>query len=45
MTMKWPNQGAAANCRPAGQLSGSDNLLVTFAADRLFPVAVAEFDH
>lgn len=38
------NQGAAANRRPAGQLSGSDNLSATVAADRAFPAAVAELD-
>ncbi|MDB6024413.1 MAG: hypothetical protein JWM68_636 [Verrucomicrobiales bacterium] len=37
-----PNQGAAANCRPAGQSDGSDNLSATLAADRAFPAAVAE---
>ena len=39
-----PNQGAAANRRPAGQSDGSDNLSVTFAASRAFPAAVAELD-
>ena len=37
-----PNQGAAANRRPAGQADGSGNLLATVAADRAFPAAVAE---
>ncbi len=37
-----PNQGAAANRRPAGQLDGSGNLAATVAADRAFPAAVAE---
>jgi hypothetical protein len=37
-----PNQGAAANRRPAGQLDGSGNLFATVAADRAFPAAVAE---
>jgi hypothetical protein len=37
-----PNQSAAANRRPAGQLDGSDNLFATVAADRAFPAAVAE---
>jgi hypothetical protein len=37
-----PNQGAAANRRPAGQADGSDNLSATVAADRPFPAAVAE---
>jgi hypothetical protein len=39
-----PNQGAAANRRPAGQSDGSDNLSATLAADRAFPAAVAELD-
>ena len=39
-----PNQGAAANRRPAGQSDGSDNLFATVAADRAFPAAVAELD-
>jgi len=39
---KWPNQGAAANRRPAGQSDGSDNLSAPLAADRAFPAAVAE---
>ncbi|MDA1008874.1 MAG: hypothetical protein O2800_07750 [Planctomycetota bacterium] len=34
--------GAAANHRPARQADGSDNLLVTVAADRAFPAAVTE---
>ena len=42
MTMMWPNQSAAGNRRPAGQLDGSGNLFATLAADRAFPVAVAE---
>jgi len=42
MTTTWPNKGAAANRRPAGQLDGSDNLSATVAADRAFPAAVAE---
>jgi hypothetical protein len=37
-----PNQGAAANRRPAGQSDGSGNLSATLAADRAFPAAVAE---
>ena len=37
-----PNQGAAANRRPAGQSDGSGNLSATVAADRAFPAAVAE---
>ncbi len=37
-----PNQSAAANRRPAGQLDGSGNLSVIVAADRAFPAAVAE---
>jgi hypothetical protein len=37
-----PNQSAAANRRPAGQLDGSGNLFATVAADRAFPAAVAE---
>lgn len=39
---KTPNQGAAANRRPAGQLDGSGNLAAVVAADRAFPAAVAE---
>jgi hypothetical protein len=42
MTMLWPNQCAAANRRPAGQLDGSDNLAATVAAGPAFPAAVAE---
>ena len=38
------NKGAAANRRPAGQLSGSDNLSVIVAVGRAFPAAVAELD-
>jgi hypothetical protein len=41
-TTLWPNQGAAANRRPAGQLDGSGNLFAIVAADRAFPAAVAE---
>lgn len=37
-----PNQSAAANRRPAGQLDGSGNLSAIVAADRAFPAAVAE---
>ena len=37
-----PNQGAAANRRPAWQSDGSDNLAAIVAADRAFPAAVAE---
>ena len=37
-----PNQSAAANRRPAGQLDGSGNLFATVAAARAFPAAVAE---
>jgi hypothetical protein len=36
------NQGAAANRRPAGQLSCSGDLSAIVAADRAFPAAVAE---
>lgn len=39
-----PNQGAAANRRPAGQSDGSDDLSAIVAADRTFPAAVAELD-
>lgn len=39
-----PNQGAAANRRLAGQWGGSDSLSATVAADRAFPVAVAEIE-
>jgi hypothetical protein len=42
MTILPPNQSAAANRRPAGQLDGSGNLAATVAADRAFPAAVAE---
>lgn len=35
--------GAAATRHPAGQSDGSDNLSATFAANRAFPAAVAEF--
>jgi hypothetical protein len=38
----WPNQGAAANRRPAGQSDGSGNLFPIVAAARAFPAAVAE---
>jgi hypothetical protein len=41
MTMLWPNKGDAANRRPAGQSSGSVNLLAIVAADRTFPATVA----
>jgi hypothetical protein len=44
MTRTWPNQGAAANRRPALQLEGSSNLSAIVAADRAFPAAVAELD-
>ncbi|HUE72338.1 MAG TPA: GNAT family N-acetyltransferase [Pirellulaceae bacterium] len=37
-----PNQGAAANRRPAGQLGGSGSLPAIVAAHRAFPAAVAE---
>ena len=37
-----PNQGAAANRRPAGQSDGSDDLSAIVAADRAFSAAVAE---
>ena len=37
-----PNQGAAANRGPPGQLGGSDNLSAIVAAARAFPAAVAE---
>jgi hypothetical protein len=33
-----PNQSAAANRRPAGQLDGSGNLSATVAADRALSV-------
>ena len=36
------NKSAAANRRPAEQLSGSGNLSAIVAADRAFPAAVAE---
>jgi hypothetical protein len=39
-----PNQGAAANRRPAGQSDGSGNLSAPLAADRAFPAAVAELE-
>jgi hypothetical protein len=42
MTRLPPNQGAAANRRPAGQPDGADNLFATVATDRAFPAAVAE---
>ena len=42
ITTLMPNQSAAENRRPAGQLGGSDNLSATVAADRAFPAAVAE---
>ena len=42
MTAMPPNQSAAANRRPAGQLDGSGNLSAIVAADRAFPAAVAE---
>ena len=42
--MMWPNQGAAANRRPAGQSDGSGNLSAIVTADRAFPAAVAELD-
>ena len=38
----WPDKCAAANPRPAGQSEGSDELPAINAADRAFPVAVAE---
>ena len=41
-TTRWPNQSAAANRRPAGQLDRSGNLAAIVAADRAFPAAVAE---
>jgi hypothetical protein len=40
---QWPNRGAAANRRPAGQLSDSGVLSAIVAADRAFPAAVAKF--
>jgi len=40
--MQGPNQIAAANRRPAGQLDGSGNMFATVATDRAFPAAVAE---
>jgi hypothetical protein len=36
------NRGARANRRPAGQLDGAGILAAIVAADRAFPVAVAE---
>jgi hypothetical protein len=39
-----PNQGAAANRRPARQSDGSGSLSAIVAADRAFPAAVAERD-
>jgi len=45
MNESWPNKGAAANRRPAGQLDGAGNLSATVAADRAFAAAVAELDH
>ena len=42
MTTLWPNQGAAANRRPAGQFCDSGILTAIVAADRAFPAAVAE---
>jgi hypothetical protein len=42
MKSESPNQSAAANRRPAGQLDGSGNLSATVAADRACPAAVAE---
>lgn len=38
----WPNQGAAANRRPALQSNRLDNLSATVAAKRSFPAAVTE---
>jgi hypothetical protein len=37
-----PKKDAPANRRPAKPSDGSDNLSATLAADRVFPVAVAE---
>jgi hypothetical protein len=37
-----PNNGTAANRRPARQSDGSGNWLATCAADRAFPAAVVE---
>jgi hypothetical protein len=37
-----PDQGAAANRRPALQSDGSGNLSATLAADQAFPAAVAQ---
>ena len=42
MSIGSPNQSAAANRRPAGQLDDSGNLFAIVAADRAFPAAVAE---
>jgi len=42
MRIVSPNQGAAANRRPALRAGGSENLAATVAADRAFPAAVAE---
>ena len=39
---KWANQSAAANCRTAGQSSGSGSLAAAVTADREFPAAVDE---
>ncbi len=44
MKTTTPNQGAAANRRPAGQSEGSDNLSATVATDRAFPAAVADLE-
>jgi len=41
---RTPSHATEANCRPAGQWDGSDNLSATNAADRAFPAAVAEFE-
>jgi hypothetical protein len=38
----WPNKGAGANRRTAGQSDGSGNLSATPAANRAFSEAVAE---
>jgi hypothetical protein len=43
MTTTWPNQGAAANSRPALRFTMMENLNIYIASDALFP-AVAELD-
>jgi hypothetical protein len=43
--MTWPDQCAAANRHSGSQSDGSDNLSATFAADQVFPEAIAELGH